>query len=302
MWTSNLHVVGASEVTTLAEVGTNESNADSLTVARTQAMTRRETRLARDAAPAPRRQAAAPAPAAPRRRWGSTVAVALAVPALFGTVALPAYAINNNTDAAGTSLQDAKEAGAQAFTAPAADEASEATAVSREGYTATSDAEIAQAAQVAAASARAEQAAAGRSQFAAQQAAYSGPSASDLLSTSGAAMPDYSLSAVFSEALKYQGVPYVFGGATPAGFDCSGFVKYVFAKFGINMPHNSTTQGNMGKKIAVADAVPGDLVVSAGHIGFYAGNGMILHASQPGTPLRIGPIYAKNWSIVRVGI
>ncbi|WP_183086155.1 C40 family peptidase [Mycetocola tolaasinivorans] len=283
----------------MTEEGTNESNADSLTAARTQALartqptSRRENRLARESAfvnPQPARTISA-APAAPRRRWGSTVAVALAVPALFGTVALPAYAAGLPGQKGSTaSTTDS----AQSFAVDSA--VAETAALQRDGFDATSDAEIsaANAAQIQAQ--RTADAVASRAAFAASQTSYKGATVVD----ANAPVPSYSLAAVFSEGLKYQGVPYVLGGATPAGFDCSGFVKYVFAKFGINLPHNADTQGRMGTKINVADAVPGDLVVSAGHIGFYAGNGMMLHASRPGVPLRIGPIYAKSWSIVRI--
>ncbi|MFZ4842584.1 C40 family peptidase [Mycetocola saprophilus] len=287
----------------MTEAGNNESNADSLTAARSQTLSRRETRLAREAqAPEPQltRTVQTNVPTAPRRRWGSTLAVALAVPALFGTVALPAYA-------AGLPGQKDPSSGNTAAGNPqsfAVDSAVAETAdLARGGFDATSSAELAAnataRAQAEAQAQRTATAAASRAAFAANQTAYTGPSADQLLA-SNAPTPSYSLSAVFSEALKYQGVPYVLGGATPAGFDCSGFVKYVFAKFGIALPHNADTQGRMGTKINVADAVPGDLVVSAGHIGFYAGNGMILHASRPGVPLRIGPIYAKSWSIVRI--
>ncbi|MET1052206.1 MAG: C40 family peptidase [Mycetocola sp.] len=234
---------------------------------------------------------AAPKPSA-WRTWRSTAIMALVVPGLFATVALPAYAFPPSADeAAGTSeLQSLKESGAQSLSV---DEDVAANAVTRDAYSATTVAELATAKAAA-------DAAAQRATFVDTQATFTGPSAEDYLSAPP--YPDFSLDQVFSVALQYQGVPYVYGGATPAGFDCSGFVKYVYAQFGINMPHSSTAQGNMGTRISVEDAVPGDLVVSAGHIGFYAGNGMILHASRPGTPLRIGPIYADNWWIVRIGI
>lgn len=279
----------------MAEAVETGSNADSLTQKRTQALSRRDARAAQTT-PHHSRSAA---PAAPRRKWGSTLAVALAVPALFGTVALPAYAVNSNGSTEASS-QTLTGAGAQSLTV---DASAASGNVTREGFAATTDAEIATAAADAAAAQEREAAlataAAGRANFAATSTAAAAKYSS--AATGTASTPQsYSLSAVYNEALKYRGVPYVYGGATPAGFDCSGFVKYVFAKFGISLPHNATTQANMGTRISVADAVPGDLVVSAGHIGFYAGNGMILHASRPGTPLRIGPIYASNWSIVRI--
>ncbi|MET0716641.1 MAG: C40 family peptidase [Mycetocola sp.] len=240
--------------------------------------------------------------------------MALVVPGLFATMALPAYAFTPQTDAAGnSSLQSLKEAGAQSLSV---DAGVAANAVARDGYSATTEAELAAAnaaaaaakaaadaaakaaADAAKAAADAANAAAQRATFTKTQKSFTGPTAEDLLAA--APQPNSSLAQIYSVALKYQGVPYVYGGATPAGFDCSGFVKYVYAQFGVNMPHSSTAQGNMGTRIPVSQAVPGDLVVSAGHIGFYAGNNMILHASRAGTPLRIGPIYADNWWIVRI--
>ncbi|MCU1560889.1 C40 family peptidase [Mycetocola sp.] len=247
------------------------------------------------------------------RAWRSTAIMALVVPGLFATMALPAYAFTPETDAAGTaSLQSLKESGAQSLSVGTS---ITANAVARDGYSATTEEELAAAnaaaaaaaAKAAADAASAEAAAKAAADAASQRAAFtntqnkfSGPSAEDL--AKAPPYPNFSLAQVYSVALQYQGVPYVYGGATPAGFDCSGFVKYVYAQFGVSMPHSSTAQGNMGKRISIQDAVPGDLIVSDGHIGFYAGDNKILHASRPGTPLRIGPIYADNWWVVRIGI
>lgn len=280
-----------------------------LSVSPSASIARRATPTAAQTGPASK-----PKPAATKtgawRTWRSTAIIALVVPGLFATVALPAYAFTPATDtAAGTSeLQSLKESGAQSLSV---DADVTANAVTRDGYSATTPAELASARAAAAAAkaaadaaaaakAAADAAAAQRAAFVDTQKSFSGPSAADHLSAPP--YPSFSLDQVFSVALQYQGVPYVYGGATPSGFDCSGFVKYVYAQFGIDMPHSSTAQGNMGTRISKADAVPGDLVVSDGHIGFYAGDNKILHASRAGTPLRIGPIYADNWWVVRIGI
>ncbi|MEY4397194.1 MAG: hypothetical protein RLZZ40_950, partial [Actinomycetota bacterium] len=117
---------------------------------------------------------------------------------------------------------------------------------------------------------------------------YSGPSVSDYLKNP--AYPDYDLAALFAVAKKYIGVPYRYGGASPAGFDCSGYVQFVYAQFGIELPHNSAGQAGYGKPIHIQDARPGDLVIMPGHNGFYAGNGMILDAPRAGGVVSIRPI------------
>jgi cell wall-associated NlpC family hydrolase len=77
---------------------------------------------------------------------------------------------------------------------------------------------------------------------------------------------------------------------------------YVYAQFGVSMPHSSTGQGAMGTRISEADAQPGDLVIMPGHDGFYAGNGMILHAPYEGASVRVQPIWTSDYYIVRIGI
>ena len=87
---------------------------------------------------------------------------------------------------------------------------------------------------------------------------------------------------MFSVAQQYIGTPYVYGGASPAGFDCSGYVMFVYAQFGISLPHSVSGQAAMGKRISIADAQPGDIVIMSGHDGFYAGNGNIMDAPDTG--------------------
>lgn len=85
--------------------------------------------------------------------------------------------------------------------------------------------------------------------------------------------------ALVSYALQYQGAPYVYGGNTPAGWDCSGFTQYVYARFGIQLPHPSGMQATVGTP--VTDQQPGDLMANAGHAGIYIGNGLMIHAMNP---------------------
>jgi cell wall-associated NlpC family hydrolase len=235
-----------------------------------------------------------------RGRIVNIVVLAFAA-ALVGTMAIPAYAFNPGNAAAsqfGTStIGTLSKAGAQTVKVGTVD----ASSVSRDPLSATSVAELA--AQKAAALA-AQQAAAARAQVAANfanyQAAYSGPSVTDFLANPP--YPSFSLPQVFQVAKQYIGVPYVFGGATPAGFDCSGFVMFVYAQFGIALPHSVSGIAAHGTRISIADAVPGDLIVMPGHIGFYAGNGEILDAPDSGKSISIRPIWTTDYYVVRLGI
>jgi peptidoglycan DL-endopeptidase CwlO len=116
--------------------------------------------------------------------------------------------------------------------------------------------------------------------------------------------PNFNLAAVPSVASQYLGVPYVFGGESPAGFDCSGLVAYVYAQFGIRLPHSSAVQGSIGTKIARSAALPGDVVVMDGgsHVGIYIGGGRMIDAPKPGRVVSNDAIYDNNYYFVRFGI
>jgi len=109
-----------------------------------------------------------------------------------------------------------------------------------------------------------------------------------------------SASAIVNIARQYIGVPYVSGGATPAGFDCSGFTQYVFAQVGISLPRTSSEQRYAGTQVSAAEARPGDLVWGPGHVGIYTGNGQHIAARSPGTALYESPIYISNPIFIRV--
>ena len=96
---------------------------------------------------------------------------------------------------------------------------------------------------------------------------YNGPSVRALLANPP--YPSFSLDQVVAVAKQYQGVPYVYGGDSPAGFDCSGLTQFVYAQFGVALPHSSARQGSGGAAISAADARPGDLVImdGGGHVG-----------------------------------
>ncbi|MBT1676724.1 C40 family peptidase [Curtobacterium aurantiacum] len=99
---------------------------------------------------------------------------------------------------------------------------------------------------------------------------------------------------VVADAKKYLGVPYVFGGETTAGMDCSGLVQTVFKDLGVTMPRVVPDQAKMGVEVgSLKDAQPGDLIIpkGEGHIVIYVGDGKVLHAPRPGKDVRI----VDNW-------
>jgi peptidoglycan DL-endopeptidase CwlO len=93
-------------------------------------------------------------------------------------------------------------------------------------------------------------------------------------------------------AMRYLGVPYVWGGSTPRGFDCSGFVMYVFAQIGVSLPHSSYAMFNMGTPVSMGQLQPGDLVFfsGAGHMGIYIGGGQFIHAPHTGDVVKISSL------------
>ncbi|WP_198415185.1 C40 family peptidase [Cryobacterium tagatosivorans] len=222
---------------------------------------------------------------------------------LVATLALPAYAFvpgSTDTRYGATAATLHARSGAQAMDVPTQ---AATISVARDGFTATTPEELAARAKARAAARAATAAEARRKEVAKQMtsyaASYTGPSAKQYLASP--THPNVSLSSVYNVAAQYQGVPYVYGGATPAGFDCSGLVMYVYAQFGVALPHSSAGQAAAGTRVATSSARPGDLVVMPGHIGFYAGNGNILHAPYPGTRVRVQPIWTSNYYIVRIG-
>jgi cell wall-associated NlpC family hydrolase len=94
---------------------------------------------------------------------------------------------------------------------------------------------------------------------------------------------------VVNYAKRMVGVPYVYGGSTPHGFDCSGFTSYVYRHFGLSISRTSYSQFREGMRVARKSLKPGDLVFfhGLGHVGIYVGNGRFIHAPHSGTRVRI---------------
>lgn len=111
--------------------------------------------------------------------------------------------------------------------------------------------------------------------------------------TQGSGLTEVCLSDLIGRATACLGTPYRWGGGKPGGFDCSGFVRFVFSPFGIDMEHSSASQARRGKRVSLNEAREGDLlffrthrwVDRVSHVGIYLGGGRFIHASSYG-PLR----------------
>jgi len=107
-------------------------------------------------------------------------------------------------------------------------------------------------------------------------------------------------------AKDYKGVPYQWGGATPEGFDCSGYVRYVYGQAGIDVPRTCGRQYDAGRRVARSDLKKGDLVfftrwkflnfiLPPHHVGIYIGGGRFIHAPSSGGSVRIDSLHNCYW-------
>ena len=112
--------------------------------------------------------------------------------------------------------------------------------------------------------------------------------------------PSGSAQQVLAEASQLEGIPYVYGGSTPSGFDCSGFTSYVFAQAGKTIPRTSAEQAAAATPVSSDDLRPGDLIFyspegSVSHVAIYAGDGMVWEAPGTGDSVQYAPV----WDVAR---
>jgi cell wall-associated NlpC family hydrolase len=101
---------------------------------------------------------------------------------------------------------------------------------------------------------------------------------------------------VVAIALRYLGTPYRWAGSSLSGFDCSGFVMYVYGRLGVGLPHNSAQLWSVGKPVARKDLQPGDIVFFNGpsHVGIYIGRGRFIHSPHAGDVVRVQRL-SESW-------
>jgi cell wall-associated NlpC family hydrolase len=108
-------------------------------------------------------------------------------------------------------------------------------------------------------------------------------------------------SRIVSTALKHVGAPYARGGSSPAGFDCSGFVMFVYGRAGISLPHSAEKQYRIGSAVARNELEAGDIVFfdRLGHSGIYIGNARFVHATKPGDVVKVSSLdedwFRRRW-------
>ena len=105
-------------------------------------------------------------------------------------------------------------------------------------------------------------------------------------------------------AMQYLGIPYQWSGASPdTGFDCSGFVMFVFAQLGVSLPHNAASQCSYGTPVSRDQLEPGDLVFfdGLGHVGIYIGGGQFIHSPHTGEVVKISSLDEAWYAATYVG-
>jgi cell wall-associated NlpC family hydrolase len=148
-----------------------------------------------------------------------------------------------------------------------------------------------------------------RVELAAQNQAAAQAQATDVVGASAVSPEGISIAppsrygGVVGIAMQYLGVPYVWGGSSPSGFDCSGFVMFVYAQLGISLPHLAAAQFNYGTPISIDQLEPGDLVFfdGLGHVGIYIGGGQFIHSPHTGDVVKISSLSDSWYAATFVG-
>ncbi|MEE6274156.1 C40 family peptidase [Georgenia sp. MJ206] len=202
-----------------------------------------------------------------------------------------------------TDVEWSVEVAEAAATPPKAEVAAEPVAARVQEIAAAEAAAQAAAEAEAIAAARAAESASRTSARSEAPAAAASSSAAEAPAQAAQAAPaqNYSGGSIVDIAYRYVGTPYVWGGSTPGGFDCSGFTSYVFAQAGISLPRSSGAQRNAGTVVSASEARAGDLVWWPGHVGIYLGGGDYIAAHSVGNPLSARPIFKSNPTFIRVG-
>jgi peptidoglycan DL-endopeptidase CwlO len=139
-----------------------------------------------------------------------------------------------------------------------------------------------------------------RARISAQPTFTPSPIMATMATTDLVAPPPSRYGGVVGIAMRYLGIPYVYGGASPSGFDCSGFIMYVYAQVGVSLPHNAAMQYGHGSPVSRSQLQPGDLVFfnGLGHNGMYIGGGQFIHSPHTGDVVKISSLsgwYDSTW-------